>query len=359
MPRVSVNLTFLLGALACTACGPSPRPVPPLPPRDDEVHQLPDPPRVAWRNDLGSGLLSTLTARGPALFATTTNRTVVALAQDNGRRYWLQRFAGAVNTGALVANNRVYFATADLKGEAVALDVARGRRVWSRRVGAVRLSPLLAEQHVLFATDSGQLFALHITDGRVVWRTDVSGAFAVAPVAWRDQLLTASAADTVYAIALADGSIRQRARIASTPSAPGLLLADTLILPLQNGAVVGLDANSLRVLFEHKLDAPALAPPRRVESAVYVLSRNAVLWRLTGGSVEKVVDLDGAARASLAVVGKLLVVGLLDGRLIALDAAGRRLWEQQLPRSVVAPATPSGTALFVPMINGEVWKLER
>ncbi len=357
--RVSVNLRLPL-ALACllVACGPAPRPVPPLPPREPVSTLLPDSPRVAWRNDVGSGLIATLAVRGPALFATTTNRTVVALAQENGRRYWLHRFAGAINTGALVGNDRVYFATADLKGEAHALDAARGRRVWSRRIGPSRLAPLLLDDRLHFATDDGRLYALRANDGSILWQTDVSAGLVLSPIPLGNTLLTASAADSVYAIARADGSIVQRAGIAATPSAPAILVGDTLIVPLHNATIVGLDGRTLNRLFEIKLDAPALAPPRRINADIYVLTRNAVLWRIAGGSAERVIELNGSARASLAEVDNRLVVGLLDGRVIALDAGGRRLWELRLPRSIISPAVASGSALFVPMINGEVWKLE-
>ncbi|MGH7469123.1 MAG: PQQ-binding-like beta-propeller repeat protein, partial [Longimicrobiales bacterium] len=121
--------------------------------------------------------------------------------------------------------------------------------------------------------------------------------------------------------------------------------------------VIGLNARTLELLFEIRLDATALAAPRCIDQATYLLSRSAVLWRVEGSRAERMVELQGAARASLAEVDGHLVIGLLDGRLIALDPSGRRRWQQQLPRSVVAPAVARGSALFVPLINGEIWKL--
>jgi outer membrane protein assembly factor BamB len=319
---------------------------------------LPDSPHVAWRNDVGSGLLAELEARGNVLFATTTNRTVVALAQESGQRYWLQRFAGAITTGATVANGRVYFATEDVRGQAYALDVARGRRVWSRRIGAARLAPLLLENRALFATERGVLYALRGSDGSILWQTDFSAGLVLTPVPFENTLITATAADSVYALSAADGSVLRRVQIKATPSAPALAMADTLLLPLHDGTVLGLNTRTLEPLLEVKLDAPALAPLRRIGSTAYALSRNAMIWRIAGGRAEPLVELQGAARASLAEAGQHLVVGLLDGRVIALDAAGRRKWQHQMPRSVVAPAVAWGRALFVPLINGEIWKLE-
>ncbi|HSL69569.1 MAG TPA: PQQ-binding-like beta-propeller repeat protein, partial [Longimicrobiales bacterium] len=138
----SVNFICAL-LLVLTGCGPSPRSLPPLPPADPAPAFLPQQPRLAWSRDTGSGLIAPLTARGSALFATTTNRLVVALGNQDGRRYWYQRFDAPISTGVRIDGNRVFFATAALRGQAVALDATRGRKVWSRRIGSTHLPPLM------------------------------------------------------------------------------------------------------------------------------------------------------------------------------------------------------------------------
>jgi outer membrane protein assembly factor BamB len=283
---------------------------------------------------------------------------VVALTLDTGRRYWLQRFDGAITTGTAIAGNRLFFATEVLNGSAHALDATRGRKLWSRRIGPTRWRALLIDDRVHFATDQGGLYALSARDGAIVWRTQVAGAIVTAPQLLNDAIVIATSTDSIYRVARADGSILRRARLPATASAAAELTNDTLILPLHDGSVVGLNASTLSELFHARLDAVPLAPPRRIGDAVYVLTRNAVVWRLRGGRAERVSELGGAARGSLAAIQDHLVVGLLDGRVIALDSSGTQRWELRMPRSVVAPVVASGAALYVPLINGEVWKLE-
>ena len=357
--RESVNLRLCLcAALALSACGPSPRPVPPLPPRDNASAQLPDSPRVVWHEDVGSGATSGLEIRGPALFATTTNRAVVALTIDNGRRYWLQRFDGAITTGTAIAGNRLFFATQHLNGSAHALDATRGRKLWSRRIGPTRWKALLIDDRVHFGTDQGRLYALNAGDGTIAWQTQVPGAIVTAPQLLNNEIVITTSRDSIYRVARSDGSILQRAGTPATASAAVELARDTLLVALHDGSVVGLHATTLAELFRVQLDAVPLAQPMRVGDAFYLLSRNAVVWRVRGGKAERVAELGGAARASLATIQDHLIIGLLDGRVIALDPSGTRRWQVQLPRSIVAPVLGSGSALYVPLINGEVWKLE-
>ena len=356
----SVNLRLCLcAALALSACGPSPRPVPPLPPADSTSAQLPSAPRVVWHEDVGSGATSGLEIRGPALFATTTNRAVVALTTDNGRRYWLQRFDGAITTGTAIAGNRLFVATQHLNGSAHALNATRGRKLWSRRIGPTRWKALLIDDRVHFATDQGWLYALSARDGAIVWSTRVAGTIVTAPQSLNNEIVIATSHDSIYRIARSDGAVLQRAGIPATASAPSGLAGDTLLVPLHDGSAIGLHAATLVELFRVRLEVQyRIAQPVRVGDAFFLLSRNAVLWRVHSGEAARVAELNGAARASLATVQDHLIVGLLDGRVIALEPSGKRRWEVQLPRSIVAPVLGSRSALYVPLINGEVWKLE-
>src|SRR5262245_6036402 len=120
MVNRGVNFCALGCLLMSSACGPSPRPVPPLPNADEAARYVPDQPRLAWSMDAGAGMLAQLATRGPALFATTTNRTVVAIAGQTGRRFWYQRFDSPINSGIEIDGTRLYFATEALKGEAFA-----------------------------------------------------------------------------------------------------------------------------------------------------------------------------------------------------------------------------------------------
>lgn len=355
----SVNLTLCFALVSCAlSCGPAPRPIPPLPQASAEPARLPSAPRLAWRKDVGSGILAPLEARGVALFVSTTNRAVVALALDTGRRFWIQRFNGAITTGITIAHGRLYFASADLRGSAYALDAARGRRVWSQRIGPSRTQPVVVEERVVLGTDDGWVYALNSADGSIAWRTRLPGGVLIAPVRWKSSLLVATTADSVYTLDAGTGTIQARTRLLAAPSAPPLLRGDTLVLPLQDGSVTSLQAPTLEHVRTFRLADPVLAAPVEVNGVLYLLNRAGDLWRVGSGPPGLAVSMRSAARGALSAVDGRLLVGLLDGRLLAVDTTGEVEWEYQAARSLTVPVTAVGAALFVPLLHGDVLKLQ-
>jgi outer membrane protein assembly factor BamB len=320
--------------------------------------QLPTAPRIVWRKDIGSGLLAQLQARGSAIFATTTNRAVVALDLESGRRYWMQRFGGAISTGIGIDNGRLFFATADANGSAHAIDPARGRKIWSQKLGASRTQPLLLDQHVVFGTENGWVYALHSSNGAVAWRSRLAGAVIVPPIARQQTIVVATEADSIYSLDSATGAVRLRSRLAAAPSAPMFSRGDTLLLPLQNGSIVGLESQTLAVVREWRVGEPVLAAPVGIDGRIFVLNRAGELWRLGTGDAERVVAFGAAARGALTAADGRLLIGLLDGRVLAVDPAGTVLWEVQATRSIAAPPTAVGNSVFVPLLNGEVVKIQ-
>jgi outer membrane protein assembly factor BamB len=302
MPYWGVNFCAVAALLLAAACGPSPRPVPQLPSAQAEAEYMPTKPSLAWSMDTGAGMLAPVASRGAAFFATTTNRMVVAVAGESGRRFWYQRFDSPINTGVEIHNGRLYFATESLKGEAFALDASRGRRVWSRRIGPTRLRALALPGQVVFATDSGSLYALGAERGDVKWRTRFAGRLIMQPVATAGRIITASSIDTIYAVDASTGAVLKRQALPGRPSAAPLLLGDTLYVVLLESVVAALNADSLTILYQAKFQGPAFAPPQAVGSFVYVLARCRV-WRLSAGQIQRIAELGSAASGSFNAVG--------------------------------------------------------
>jgi outer membrane protein assembly factor BamB len=313
---------------------------------------------VAWREGVGRGITAPLLVNGPVVVAATTSRSLVSLSADDGGKYWDHRFGASVAGSPVRAGRRVFVATRDREGRTFAIDLARGRRIWSRRIGAARFEPLLVGEHVVVATEARELFALHASSGETAWRARFTATAAQVPVPHGDDLLVATTLDTLYRVETATGRITARAALPATPSAPLVLRGDTLFAALHSGEVIAVDARSLAVAWRAEVGAPVLAPIVAAPAGdVYALTRTAEVWRVAGGRAERLAALGGAASGALTLARDRLLVGRLDGTLFLLDTDGRIIWQVDFDDSIVAPAAVYDGAVFVPLLHGDIVKL--
>ena len=155
-----------------------------------------------WRMRPG-GTLITLAAFGEVVVATTSLRQVVAYSAS-GVRLW-QHDLDEVSFQAPVRIDDARIALVDDGGTVRVLDIAGGDVRWQRSLRAeVKVSPVADPRAVVVADGAGDFTAFDPDDGTELWQREleVSRATVVG-----DTLVT-SAAQTLTAVSITDGSIR-------------------------------------------------------------------------------------------------------------------------------------------------------
>jgi len=135
--------------------------------------------RVLWTADtatddvgqpVASGGLSYDSGR---LFIATGQAQIVALDADNGRQVWRQQINTPMRASPTVSGGQVFAVTVD--NQTVALDVQDGRRLWthsgiSEVAGLMGgASPAADANTLIVPYTSGEIFALRVDNGRVIW----------------------------------------------------------------------------------------------------------------------------------------------------------------------------------------------
>jgi outer membrane protein assembly factor BamB len=313
-----------------------------------------------WRTELGAGLHAPVIVSRGLIFASTGSRMVAALDAASGEHYWERRLDGPL-PGGLVHDRSTLFVVSDSRtGRAYAMALHRGQRHWMRRVGGSQFPPLLVGDTLFLANHARQVVALRTGDGRDLWRARLGAAPRSTPVAAGGWLLVSTVQDSLYLLARGTGRIEGRVGLPATVSAAPALRGDTVVLPLHSGELLGLRVSDLAELWRVQLEAPILAAPIAApDGNWYVLTRAAAVWRVAGdGSVaEPIVELGGAARASLALARDRLIVGRLDGTLYVIGMEGTIHWQRRYRDSIVAPATVADGAVYVPFLKGDLVKL--
>lgn len=373
MSTISVNLKIARTAplAVALACAPF-RAAPPVDPGEWRASlggaersayasvELGDSVRVDWQKGFGRGIATGLQVHSPLLVATTTNRTVVTINEETGGQYWGRSFSGPIAGAALRRNELLYVATGQRDNRLHAITMERGRRIWSsRRFGNFRLEPVLLEDRLVAVTETGLVVAVNESDGTELWRRPLGAPPASPPTTHGDHIVVTSSRDTLYRIRVSDGTVTGKLALPGTASAAPLIEGNSMVLPVFPEHVVAVDLAALTVSPAITLSAPSLAAPVPAGAGgAFLLTRAGDVFRFVDGIAQRVARLGGAASGSLTAVGSRLVVGRLDGALFLLDRDGEIIWREDLRDSITAPVAAVDRTLFVPLLHGDVVRLE-
>lgn len=372
LPLGGVNLRWLaLVAMLLAACGPPPRPVAVgnAPAYGTvlgnqrralyEDEAIPGAqPEIAWDVNAGAGMRGTLLLLDSVVIAATTNRELLAYQRATGRRHWQRRFGNAVTSTVLYDRNVLYIGTDENDGSLHAREITRGGERWRVRVGAVSTTPLLGPDVIYVGTRQGVVTALALENGSRRWRVGLPGAIAETLIDAGDHLVAFGTNDSIFALRKTDGALLATGVLPGTPSAAAALAGNTIIAPIHPGAVVGVDAHTLAVLWRADAAAPVLTAPAIAEDgSAYVAARDGSVYRIRAGQAERITQLQHALSASLTLARDHLLLGSYDGTLIAVSLDGRVAWSYPFDDSIVAPVAVGDQSVYVPLLRGRIVKL--
>ncbi|HSL46000.1 MAG TPA: PQQ-binding-like beta-propeller repeat protein [Anaerolineales bacterium] len=156
---------------------------------------------IVWHEDLGGAV------PGSAVLSEDGTLYVGSLASR------LERFDPATGTHEAVVDaenwvwstpsldgDTLYFS--DVDGNFYSYNVSTGNLNWTIKPdGPITASPLIQNDHILFATESGSVFAVD-RDGNVLWSEEIGGKIYTTPVAAGDTILVAPLETEFYLAAL-------------------------------------------------------------------------------------------------------------------------------------------------------------
>lgn len=332
--------------------GGAARPIPPT--------TVPDSVVEAWRREVGPSVPGPIAVGDSVVLVGTGNGRVLALSTATGERFWRRKFTGSATSGVVRRGNELFIASDHRLGRLYRLRLVDGEREWESEVGGAPFPPLPLGDRLYAATRGGDVVALDARTGAERWRRSLDAPIGGAPVAHGAALLV-PAADTLLWLDLETGERVAQLPMGAHASADPVVSADRLHLPLESGEVVAVDLRSRKPAWRTGLGEVAHARPvAGDDGALYVLTRAAELWRVRpeDGAAERAASFDASARASLAWAGDRLLVGLLDGVLVAVTPEGERVWSRHLGEPIVSPAVAWAGAVYVPLLGGTIVKLE-
>lgn len=268
-------------------------------------------------------------------------------------------------------------------------------KVWSEGVGkgaglsGARLTPGSADGRLYAASVDGTIEAIDATSGKTLWqkhlgqrhgwlwrRSDNSLRWSGGPTAQGDLVVVGGLDGQVYALSTQDGADRWNTQLSSEVIAPPAIADGVVVVRVNDGHLVGLDASdgSRKWIFDQPVPALSLrgnAAPLIANGVVYDgfdngkvvavrLADGVELWAqsLSNGEgkteVERLSDVDG----NIVSDGASVFAAGYRGQVVALALdSGRPLWQRDL--SSYSGAAVGGNTLVIVDADGNVWAFDR
>lgn len=245
--------------------------------------------------------------------------------------------AGKYLTGFQLAVDGRNVYTANRDGEVTALELETGKVVWRKDTDLRVISgPAVAEGLLVVGTRDGQVVTLSAEDGSEKWRAELSSEVLSPAAVGEGSAVVRTLDGRLVAFDLGTGDRRW----STQRSVPNLTLRGTsspiidngtIYAGMDNGQVVALELDSGELRWEQLIAAP------------------------TGRSeLERVVDID----ASLLLVEQQLYAASAGAQLASLSlTSGRVRWKQ--PVASRSGISFDSDQVFVTDIEGKIWSVER
>jgi outer membrane protein assembly factor BamB len=157
---------------------------------------------IVWHQDLGGAVPgSAVLGEEDVLYAGTLASKLEQFDPATGKHQSVVDAENWVWSTPSLDGDTLYFA--DVDGNIYSFNASTGKLNWNpvKPDGPVTASPLVREDHILIATESGSVFALS-RDGKVLWTEEIGGKIYTTPIAAGDLTIVAPLETEFYLAAL-------------------------------------------------------------------------------------------------------------------------------------------------------------
>jgi outer membrane protein assembly factor BamB len=230
-------------------------------------------------------------------------------------------------------------------------------------------SPASNRENLYLPLSSGELVSLKVSDGKLLWKTEIGGAFSASPIA--DDRGVYVASQTIDAVAgTQQPGLRSFGAIHALSSSTGITLwMRTLHFPFQgrlaasasklfgttrDGQIYALDKTTGNILWTARHTSAFSTYPVINNQRLYLGSEDGTLLALdeTTGRLLWRYRTQKALRGAIALVNEIIFFGSADGHVYAFsEISGRRLWRRRTGAAVQAVKSTSNGILVTSLDN--------
>ncbi len=295
-----------------------------------------------------SAFEATASIVGGIVYVGDIDGTFHAIKLADGSKAWTRKFedTGFI-AGSAVRDDRIY--CIDFNGVVRALALKDGAELWKFETEtALYAAPNVDGEHVLIATDSGDLIALGAADGKEVWTFTIDQPLRSWPTVVEGRVLVAGCDGLLHSVDAATGKDLESIDIGGPADGMPAVIDGHVYFCTAGGMFHGMTIKPLASVwkFGQKGQSEQIHAAAVNDQAVVLGTHDKRIVALNPQTGEEIwaFRLRARAESSPVIVGGIALAGTMRGRLHAVDmTTGKETWQTDVGGQFIAsPAVSDG-----------------
>lgn len=307
-----------------------------------------------------------VSANDTTVFFTNAN-SVLAVKSDSGNLVWTYP-PQATSKGLFSSASTRYFSASpvivgeqlivgDYSGTLSAISIRDGKDVWSFTGATGRYidSPLVINNTIVAQNADASINALDF-NGNLIWTFKGKHAFWATPASDGETVFAPSTDHFLYAINLADGTLKWKTDLGGPLVGRVLLTEDgTIYLGTLNGNMNAINSKDGSILWTQTLKSGFWSAPVIVNDRLYIGDQagNIFILKAADGSVVSTLNIGSAILGGGVVIADKIAFGDENGDLFTIGINGEREWTRTVTGKIYSNLVYSGDQLYVLTTKGD------
>lgn len=299
-----------------------------------------------------------VSATGSVVYITNST-TILSLKADSGSVTWTYPEKAAASrlfyAAPVQAGDQVI--VGDYQGLLVSLGARDGKELWSfdGASGHYVYSPLVTADKIIAQNSDGHVYALDY-DGNSLWTFKASHAFWATPVADETTVYAPCMDHFLYAINLADGTLKWKTDLNGSLVASPVMSADgkTLFIGTLNKTIEAINTSDGSVAWSYKTKGSVWSTPVVMDDQLFIGDESGAvsILKAADGSEVKSVDLKSAVIGSGVMMKDSVTFGDENGEVVSFQKDGSHVIISTLTGNLYSNLVADNSQLYVHTTGG-------
>ena len=310
----------------------------------------------AWQYNSTAGIAATPLVRDSVIIVCTLNGEIQAVDFATGRRIGYSVLESSIAGTPALNGTNLFVPLSSSKESFVCYNLHDGRKTWIQKsLGPLESSPLVTDQAVFVTTLDGTLNRLNKEDGEEIWK------FSTKSKEERKPIRSSPATDGAraffgcddgffYAVSLQTGELAWKYQTEKSIFASPIVAGAWAVVGSLDGFVYALDCTTGALGWRVSTGAPVYGSASTDGTTIFIGSSNGTLFALDArdGSLRWKFEAKSGISSAPLVSGTTLFFGSLDRIVYALETStGKELWKYTAAGRVRVSPVLWGNALLV------------